>query len=223
MNAEFTHADRQVGIRNTVIVLLLMITVLFGLFLNRVLTPRVLNAKEMVNNGAIMFETPREISEFSFTDQYGGAFSREQLKGQWTFVFFGFTHCPDICPTTLALFNQIAKNIQDEPISEDTRFMLVTVDPARDTPSELKRYIAHFNEDFIGVTGEFIGLKTFATQLNVAFRKVVTNHDTGDYTIDHGGNVALINPDGHYHGLYKPPLDASKMTLTYKSVRMQNR
>jgi protein SCO1/2 len=73
------------------------------------------------------------------------------------------------------------------------------------------------------VTGEFLSIHRFARQLNIAFQKVVTDSETGDYTIDHGGNVALINPQGHYHGFYKPPLDVNRMVLTYKSVRADNR
>lgn len=223
MTTQFTHEDRKPGIRNTVIVLVLIIAVLLGLFLNRVLMPRILSAKEMVNNGAIMFSAPREVSTFNFIDQNGKQFNNSQLEGYWTFVFFGFTHCPDICPTTLALFNQLARNLSETEFIDATRFMLVTLDPVRDTPEKLKQYVEYFNPAFIGVTGEFLQLRRFATELNVAFQKVVTDHESGEYTIDHGGNVALINPQGYYHGLYKPPLDANKMALTYKSVRMQNK
>ena len=156
-------------------------------------------------------------------DQNQQPFTESQFIGKWTFVFFGFTHCPDICPTTLALFNSLSDKLQDTDFFADTQFLLVSLDPARDTPEALKTYIQYFNPAFVGVTGDFLPLRKMATQLNVAFQKVVTNHETGDYTIDHGGNVALINPQGHYHGFYKPPLDANKMALTYKSVRMSNR
>ncbi len=217
----FDPAERQTGIRNTVIVLLLFVAVLLGLFVNRVLSPRVLSPKEMVNNGAIIFELPRELSEFSLVDQRGQLFGREQLKGHWTFVFFGFTYCPDICPATLAQFNQLANKLDDTPYADSTRFLLVSLDPERDTPEQLGQYIEYFNPAFTGVTGEFLQLHKLATELNVAFRKVVTNHESGEYTIDHGGNVALINPQGHYHGFYKPPLDVDRMLLTYRSERLR--
>ena len=223
MQAEFTHDDRKHGIRNTVVALLLVMTVFLGLFLNRVLTPRILSPQEMVNNGAVMFSTPREISAFNLIDKNSAPFTLDSLRGKWTLVFFGFTHCPDICPTTLALFNDLARNLEGSDYLADTQFVLVSLDPARDTPDKLKQYIDYFNPDFGGATGDFLQLRKFATQLNVAFRKVVTNRETGDYTIDHGGNVALVNPQGHYAGFYKPPLDANKMSITYKSVRLQNR
>lgn len=216
----FTHEDRKSGIYKTVAALLIIIVILLGLFINRVLQPRVLSPKEMVNSGAIMFQMPREISDFELLDKKGNVFHKDYLKDHWTFVFFGFTYCPDICPTTLALFNKLHGDLAETRFAEDTKFLLVSVDPARDTPEKIEQYVDYFNPEFQAITGDFVTIKKLANQLNVAFRKVVTNAETGDYTIDHGGNIALIDPDGHYHGFYKPPLDAERMFLTYRSHRM---
>ena len=221
MTESFDVAERQPGIRNTVILLVLFVSILIGLFVNRVLTPRVLTPTEMVNNGAVVFSVPREISEFGLLDQNGAAFDKARLKGHWTFVFFGFTYCPDICPATLAQFNQLASKLAETQLLDSTKFLLVSLDPERDTPEQLKAYIEHFNTEFTAITGEFLQLHRLSNELNVAFRKVVTDHETGEYTIDHGGNVALINPQGHYHGFYKPPLDVNKMLLTYRSERLR--
>lgn len=225
--ASFTHEDRKQGIRSTVLVLLLIMAVLLGMFIYRVSQPRILSAKEIVNSGAVMFETPREISAFSLLDTRGEPFTLASLKGGWTFVFFGFTHCPDICPATVAQFNELQRKLGESGNSHyakyarDTRFLLVSLDPARDTPEVLGKYLDYFNPDFMGATGNFLQLRKFAGELNVAFRKVVTDHDSGDYTIDHGGNVALVNPRGLYQGFFKPPLDVDRMALIYRSVRMQ--
>ena len=221
MNANFDVAQRQTGIRNTVILLVLFVCILVGLFVNRVLTPRVLSAKELVSNGMIVFSLPREISPFNLIDQNGDAFSRDNLKGSWTFVFFGFTHCPDICPATLAQFRQLSDRLGATHYAESTRFILVSLDPERDTPEKLKTYVEYFSPEFTGITGEFLQLHKLANELNTAFRKVVTDHESGEYTVDHGGNVALLNPQGHYHGFYKPPLDVEKMFLTYRSERLR--
>lgn len=223
MTSEFTHADRQSGIRTTVIVIVLFIVVVLALFVNRVFQDRVLSAKEMVSNGAIMFSVPRELSPLELLDQNAAPFTSERLKGKWTFVFFGFTHCPDICPTTLVLFNQLSQDLASTEYADDTQFLLVTLDPARDTAEVIKPYVEYFNPQFIGVTGEFLSIHRFAKQLNVAFQKVVTDSESGEYTVDHSGNVGLINPEGFYHGFYKTPLDVNRMALTYKSVRIENR
>ena len=223
MSQDFTHEDRKHGIRNTVVAIVIFMVLVLGLFINRISQERELSPKEMVSNGMIVFSLPREISPLALQDQNGNAFTNEQLLGKWTLVFFGFTHCPDICPTTLSLFNQLSQQLADTDYAADTQFLLVSLDPARDTPEVLKTYVDYFNKDFIGVTGEFLDIHRMAKQLNVAFRKVVIDADTGDYTVDHGGNVALINPQGFYHAFYKPPLDLDRMLLTYKSLRYSNR
>lgn len=214
---------QQQGIKRTLVVIVCFITVVFGLFVNRLSMDRILSPKELVANGAIMFSSPREIGDFNLLDQNQATFTKQQLQGQWSFVFFGFTHCPDICPTTLVMMNELNEFLLDTPYAEDTQFLMVSLDPARDTPIKLKPYVEYFNSDFIGVTGEFLSIHRFAKQLNVAFQKIVTNAETGDYTVDHSGHIAVINPAGHYSGFYKPPLDVSRMLMTYKSIRASAR
>ena len=99
----------------------------------------------------------------------------------------------------------------------------MSLDPARDTPEQLKNYVEYFNPEFTGVTGEFLNIHRFAKQVNVAFQKVVLDAASGDYTVDHSGNVILINPDGYYHGFFKAPIETAKLALTYQSVRISNR
>ena len=95
-----------------------------GLFVHKVTQPRILSPKEMVANGAIIFSLPRELSAFSLVDQNGDVFTQEKLLNKWTLVFFGFTHCPDICPTTLALFNEVSNSLQETEFADDTQFLL---------------------------------------------------------------------------------------------------
>lgn len=217
---EFDPAERKGAIQNTVVIIVVFMVVVVGLFVNKVLQPRILSPKEMVNAGAVIFSVPREISDFSLVDKNEQNFTKESLKGKWTLVFFGFTYCPDICPATLAILNEVTRNLADTQYTDSTDVLLVSLDPARDTPEVMKRYVDYFNPEFNGITGEFLVLRKLANQLNTAFRKVVTDSETGDYTIDHGGNIAIVNPDGHYAGFYKPPLDVARITLTYKSLRM---
>ena len=182
--------------------------------------PRILSPKELYNAGAVIFDTPREVSAFELISKDSEPFTRDNLVGNWTFVFFGFTHCPDICPTTVALFNQLHKKLADTEWGDSTRFLLVSLDPARDTPEKMKQYVDYFNPEIQGLTGDFITLKRFANQLNIAFSKVVTDRESGDYTIDHSGAVVLMNEQGHYQGFYKTPLDLERMSLTYQSIRL---
>ena len=136
---------------------------------------------------------------------------------RWTLVYFGYTYCPDICPTTMAFLNEFVAQLEAGEVA-DTQVVLVSVDPARDTVGQMATYVPYFNPDFIGVTGEFLDIHRFATALNTPFRRV-PGQDDDSYVVDHSANVVLINPRGDYHGFFKAPLDLEKMTVTYRSAR----
>lgn len=212
-NTERDTVQRK-GIQRTIAIIVAVVAVLMGLLVNKILTPRVLSDAELAANGAVVFDKPRIIKPFELIDQDNQPFTLERLQGQWTLMFFGFTTCPDICPTTLStLSNWIAT--LDADIARNTQIIMVTVDPARDTPDQLKTYMAYFNEDFIGVSGEFLNIKRLTDNVNVAFNKVQLDDD---YTVDHSGNLVLVNPFGHYHGFFKPPFVLSGLKLTYQSI-----
>ena len=205
------------NVKLTVVGLLVLIGIIVGGFINQISQPRVMTSSELKLNGAFMFDTPRALPEFALVDHHGEAFNGESLKGQWTLVFFGFTYCPDICPTTMAFLSRFVGELDGLPEAEDTRVVLVSVDPARDTPERLAEYVPYFNPAFTGVTGDFLEIHRFATALNTPFRKVPG--EDGNYLVDHSANVVLINPRGDYHGFFKAPLDLAKMKVTYRSIR----
>ena len=204
------------NIKLTVAAILVFITVIVAGFVHRISLPRVMNASEMKANGFYLLETPRNFGEINLVDHHGKPFTRANFEGRWTLVFFGFTFCPDICPTTMAFLNQLMANLEGTE-AEDTQVVMVSVDPARDTVEQLSKYVPYFNPDFVGVTGEFLEIHRFATGLNTPFRKVPGGGE--DYLVDHSANVVLINPRGDYHGFFKSPLDQAKMKLTYRSAR----
>ena len=209
-----TKAQTRRGIRLTVIGCLVFITLLLTLLVNKLTTPRVMTADELRLNGAVVFETPRRFDDFALRNQKGEPFTREDFVGQWSLVFFGFTHCPDICPTTMAELDRLVSKLPDD-IAKETQVVLVSLDPARDTPEVLSEYVGYFDPTFIGVTGDFLTLRRFANQVNVAFNKVTVGDD---YTVDHSGNIVLINPRGDYHGFFKPPFELAKLKATYSSI-----
>lgn len=202
------------NINYTVIAVVTLITIIMSLFLHKISTPRVLSAEEARINGLYILDSPRALTGFDLVDQRGKVFNNESLKGKWSLVFFGFTHCPDICPTTMALLNNLVTSLNGD-VLDQTQVIMVTADPARDTAEKLAEYVPFFNPDFIGVTGEFITLKKLGNQLNVPFVKV---RQGDSYTIDHGGQVVVINPLGDYHGFFTTPLDMARMKLTYQSM-----
>lgn len=210
------QARRSRGIRLTVLALLVFITVVIAGFVHRINQPRVMTVTEMKINGLYLHEMPRNFGEIRLLDHHNQAFTRARLQGKWTLVFFGFTYCPDVCPTTMAFLNELVTQLEGTE-AEDTQVVMVTVDPARDTVEQLASYVPYFNPGFIGVTGEFLDIHRFATALNTPFRKVPGQDE--NYQVDHSANVVLINPRGDYHGFFKAPLDMAKMKVTYRSAR----
>lgn len=212
--ASAREARQKRGIWITIVTIAVVIVVFFGLFLHKILSPRILSTAELRANGAFVFEQPRLIEEFELVDHRGDAFTLEDLQGQWTIAFFGFAQCPDICPTTLAVLGRVM-NALDSSVRARTQVILVSLDPARDTPEQLAQYVPHFHPEFVGVTGDFLEIMGLTRNVGVAFSKVKQGDD---YTVDHTGNLVLINPNGHYHGFYKPPFELARLKLVHQSI-----
>lgn len=202
-----TTAQQRKNIHRTIACILIVMVTFFGLFLHKILTPRVMSSEELRQQGVITFEQPRLIKAFSLLDQNNQAFGLEQLQGKLSLVFFGFTHCPDICPTTLSDLARVYNELSDEN-QQKVQIILVSLDPARDTPSNLKSYVEYFNPEFIGLTGEFLEIMRLTNNTNVAFNKVVL--DEG-YTIDHTSHIVMVNEHGHYSGFIKAPLPVTQL------------
>ena len=203
------------GIGVTLLCVFVFIALVLVGFIHKMNQPRILNKYELRENGAILLETPRKFSEFELTDHNGNPFGLDQLKDKWSLLFFGFTHCPDICPTAMAASAKMYAEL-DEDEKEQLQIVLVSLDPERDTTEKLAEYVPYFNPDFVGATGNKYVLLKLATELNVAFSKVELKN--GDYTIDHSGNMILINPYGHYYGFLKPPFAEGNMQMVLRSI-----
>lgn len=210
-----TGVFKRGSVRVTVALALAFAVLVVAGFAYRMSQPRVLNPYELKSKGAVVLETPRKFSDFQLTDHRGEPFTLKNLAGKWTLLFFGFTHCPDVCPTALAAAAKMYRGL-DPDERERLQIVLVSLDPERDTPAELAKYVPYFNPDFIGASGDKYVLLKLATELNVAFNRVEL--DSGDYTIDHSGNMVLINPYGHYHGFFRPPFEDGNMRLTWRSI-----
>ena len=208
------------GIVKTLVIVGCIITASLGLFVNKLLTPASLSKDQLREKGVYLFEKPRLLNDFSLLDQQAVPFSKADLQGKWTLVFFGFTHCPDICPTTLAVLHQFYQSMKQQPdhrvLLDSTRIVLAAVDPARDTPEVLNAYLAYFNPSFIGLTGEFMQLYNFASNLNAPFKKIVQGDD---YTMDHSAYIFVLNDRGDYQGFIKPPTTVDELTLKYPAIR----
>lgn len=205
-------------VARTVTMAVVFITLVLSMFVYSVLQTPQLSDEELRERGVFLLPRPRDLAPFVLQDHLGAPFDNERLLGKWTFVFFGFTHCPDICPTTMSELGQVDTKLRQEggPLAETFQGLLVTVDPERDTAEILGTYATAFSPRFFGVRAAREPTAEFAQQVNAAFGKVPA--EDGGYTMDHTGNLIIINPRGHYHGFIKLPHKAETIRLAYQSL-----
>ena len=199
------------GIRNTIFSIFAFMTLILGLFFSSFLIPRPLSESERNELGLVLFDSPRPLYDFEMQDQNGEPVNLESLKGSWNVLFFAFTSCPDICPTTLSSISKVYNELK-MPV----RIIMVTVDPDRDSLEILRNYLRSFNQDFIGYRGEFEETVKLAQQLNVAFGKI-PGSQRGTYTMDHNASLALVDSDGNYVGFIKSPQSSSNIQTILNS------
>jgi len=207
--------DQVAKVRITVIAILCFILLVIYGFTWRMNQPVIMSKEQLRINGAVVLDKPRIFSDFELEDHRGQVFNLDRMKEVWTIVFFGFTHCPDICPTTLALLNDTYSKLKDSE-KERLQIVMVSLDPERDTVEKLAEYVPYFNEEFTGVTGNKHLIRRLTAELNVAYNQVPLNGD--DYTVDHSTQLILINPKGHYHGFFKAPHTEITMRSTWRSI-----
>ena len=152
----------------------------------------------------------RVLPDFNLVDTQGQATSPASLRGHPTLVFFGFTHCPDVCPTTLALLANVQKQaVQQHPAMAGIKVALISVDPERDTPEQLGSYIASFRGDFIGLTGDASEIVKATRAFGVAAARV--DLGGGNYTMDHSATVFALDSQARIVAVFTPPLSAAAL------------
>jgi protein SCO1/2 len=158
---------------------------------------------------ALLYPTPRPIPAFELVRTDGTPFTNADLAGHWTLAFFGFTHCPDICPDTLARMQDVRERLVARGAADAVVMVFVSVDPERDNGETIQRYIEFFDPSIIGVTGERAQIDVLTRAIGVVYRKVEL--DGGGYTIDHSSQLVLFDPEGRQAGIFRPPFDPAKL------------
>ncbi|MFQ6576225.1 SCO family protein [Pseudomonas sp. UM16] len=195
--------------QKTVFILVALVAVILGLTVNKVLNGRSEgNPTELIDAGIILLPQSRTVPALEMTDENGQPVMMDELKGKWSLLFFGYTFCPDICPTTLAQLRQVKSELPKEAV-ERLQVVLVSVDPNRDTPTQLKQYLGYFDKDFRGVTGSLDNLQKLANAVSIPFIPADTSKP--NYTVDHSGNLALLGPDGKQRGFIRAPFNNQKL------------
>ncbi len=135
-------------------------------------------------------------ADFSLQNAQGKTISASDLRGRYLLVYFGFTHCPDICPTTLLLMQNAIAQLGAN--AKKVQPVFITVDPERDTPKAVGDYVAHFGTNVLGLTGSAEQIKHAADSFKVYYSKVEQKDSALGYVVDHSGFIYLMGPDGRY-------------------------
>lgn len=196
-------------IHQTVFILVALVALIIGLTVYQMSDrDRQANPAQLLDAGIVLLPQGRDVPKLTLTSEQGEAVQVDQFKDKWTLLFFGYTFCPDICPATLAELRQLRTALPPE-LQQRMRPVLVTVDPHRDTPEQLRQYLEFFGEGFMGLTGSLEEIQTLANGVGIPFIPADTSNE--DYTVDHSGNLALIGPDGRQRGFIRAPLKVQEL------------
>ena len=206
-------------VKKNILIIIIFIATVLSLFINKLTTPRVLSTNELLINGLFLFEQPKSISDFTFFSGTDDEFKKSDLLGKWTLIYFGFTRCPDECPTTMYQMSKLIKVLDEKEFPlENKQWVLISIDPERDNSIDIDQYAKGFDKRFIGAVGSRPMLINVATQLSV--NNVMPDKDSSDHSHldNHVNNIILMDPNGNFAGVFRPPFDISRLSLTNQSV-----
>jgi protein SCO1/2 len=185
--------------RNIIFILLVLFSIT-GIFTYFQSLPSLLEKKPSLITGKILVR-PMEIDNFELTDQNNEVFNKKSLEGGWTVLFFGYTNCPDVCPTTIYKLAEIKNGIKEDLPSANFNTVLVTLDPDRDSPERLDEYIGYFDETMLGVTGTYENIQSFTSSLSVFYQRI--NKEEG-YDFNHTASIFVFDKDGSLFATMSP-------------------
>lgn len=162
--------------------------------------------------GIIALPKPRDIPPLNFQTSNDKSVVTTELKDKWYLIYFGYTYCPDICPTSLAEMRQIHRLLTPQA-QQQVEFIMVSVDPNRDTPQQLRAYLDFFHPDFKGFTGEMADVQKFSNALGIPF--IPGDISQPGYTVDHSGNLAIISPAGQHFGFVQAPFKIEQVAKQF--------
>lgn len=160
----------------------------------------------------------KALPEFRLYDHDNQPLENSHLSGKWSLLFFGFTHCPDVCPTSLQALAEMMKKVGDNDVREAIQVIFVSVDPDRDTPEILKSYVQYFHPDFIGASAKIADLDILTKALGIAHSREKTSVAQQVYGVSHSGAIVLINPAGEYAGLFSAPHNSSTLASDLSKI-----
>ena len=175
--------------------------------------------KHDVKIDGLYLTTPKEMINFELTDNQGKTFTKANLNGHWTMMFFGFTNCGMVCPVTMAELNGMYKILQQKlPDNQLPEVVMVSVDPERDTVERMDEFVNAFNPHFIGARAEMPQIATLETALHLAAVKMQVGEKKEQYTINHSAEIMVFNPQGQLQAFLSYPHKAQRMAEDYQAM-----
>lgn len=176
--------------------------------------------QDQLKNTLLFPNNFKRVPAFSLLQGNNEPLTEENLKGKWTVLFFGFTNCPDICPITLAEMNGAVATLAEQSV-EIPQVIFITVDPVRDTLEKMSEYVAYFNEDFIGGSGELTDITVLTRSLGVVASYTASESGDNNYSVDHTASMLVIDPDLRVRAKLNAPHKADTLAADLKTLMTQ--
>ncbi|HHT0593739.1 TPA: SCO family protein [Legionella anisa] len=198
----------------TVVVLLALAGLFSGIFVGQHVHFK--KKIDVSNFHGTYLENPRPVNRFSLTGIDSKSFDNKSLKGKWTVLFFGFTNCGYVCPTTMAELTKMYHLLEDKGVKNLPRVVMVSIDPERDHQEKLGSYVTSFHPDFYGARGDEESIKSMTREMGIAYAKVIEKgNDSTNYDIQHSGALMLFNPQGELNAFFTTPHHADLLAKDY--------
>jgi len=167
----------------------------------------------------VLLDPPLSLTPFNLVDGNNNPFTLERLKGKWTFLFFGYTSCPDVCPTTLTEMATMSTLLAKSTEKNSIQFVFISVDPARDTPEHLGNFVVYFNKSFTGATGTIDQLNTLTRQINIKHRRLQGD----EYLVEHSADILLFDPQARLFARFPAPHYSEEISVLFTDIMKLNK
>lgn len=193
--------SRESGNATPIFVIVALIAIGLGIYIQ---TGQKQSAAQLELKKTILLPQPKALGPVSFVDHHNQTFDIKRLQGKWSILFFGFTNCPDICPSTMQTLKLVKQRVEQANAWNSYQVIMVSVDPERDSIERLNNYVPFFDEDFVGIRADLEQTTAFAKSVGILFFKGEPAAN-GGYDVDHGASLILLNPEGNFAGVISAP------------------
>ncbi len=202
---------------NLVLVAVAIVSVAVGVLVSQKLLKAPAPIPE--NLSATLLDKAKPLRNFELIDHNNKPFNLNSLKGNWSFLFFGYTHCPDVCPLAMQVMRKVWQAAElKTAVATNMQMIFISVDPNRDTPALLKSYAQYYNPAFIGVTGKANEIDNITKQIGILYSLDKADKN-GDYNVGHSGQIILIDPQGNMRAVFSPPLNPESITRDFIAIK----